>query len=396
MSEHPKHLTILGEVFLNIDYGILGSLWKCALEHRTLLASPTIEEAFLQQIHPNKTPFVTGYLVPDEDFNILRSERLISLKFNFNYLTINMPPLYYKPMDMRLAGQSITDFLTLFRLEQYDGLAGYGESFIKPIEGLLAKILPEDSEEYELEAKLKTVLHAFNSKLLKTVIKEIRAAFLEEEGNVLEIEKKLIRLKLELEGFLKHQKRALSDLVEALGRIKDRSFSGDFSYLALCVEALYQEILDNPSQSWIKITLLVNFIESEIMVDSWVTFPKKRQFLTPFILKCAYEAIKGRFTKEQLSQSILRFDEIALNLSTSRLQGLEPSKESLIVDSIQQAFYQIAALFSKSGHILEAGHAVYDQSALLLIPAFVNGKPLLKLEGEMLVPTNAGVEILMF
>jgi len=263
-----------------------------------------------------KSGFVTGYFVADEDFDVMRSVR----KTQGVLFPIFMPPLYDLPLELRFRGKSASDFLKIFRLEQYEGLIKYGEVFVDHLNGIFAKITTDDSADFTLEGRARDVLHAFDSAFLKTVLQEIQIAIQEEIS--LKTEKRLIELRLELENLIKNQKTALEKLLEVYN-----------SPLGKITLALYDEVLGNPS--WTKLALYTDVLETASHSDSWVTFPEARRFLAPFILKSAFRSIGSRLDDADL----------------------------------QKAFYEHARFFSKPGsEIVHKENAVFDESLLLILP----------------------------
>src|SRR5690606_27128783 len=127
-----------------------------------------------------------------------------ALHCRVNCMTLATPPIFYLPLDKRLAGQSVSDFLKFFQLEQVEGVMGYTHIIGRKLEKLLSKIAPEEFERYELEWKLKDAIHEIYSPLLSVVRKEAGKAFQELVGGripkaeLLPKEKNLMRLRMEL------------------------------------------------------------------------------------------------------------------------------------------------------------------------------------------------------
>jgi hypothetical protein len=322
----------MGRPFLFQEMG--ESIWRCSLGKRSLYTSPAG--------CVTKESFVTAHLVPDMDFHVLRMECALPLK---NYLPVFTPLLCCAPLEQRLIGRSVSDFLTLFRLEQYEGLIGYGKAFAGKMSAVFAKIPLEDSEDFTLEARVKDIGHAFDSHLLQTILSEIKEKLQAEKSTQekLELEKQIIQLRLELGAIVELQREKLRALVDVFESVQLKSWMPPFYCLAKCAEALYRET------AWVKITLLTNYLEGE--TDSWMTYPKERNFLAPFILKCAFEAVRGSFNDMQLLDAIIHF-------------------KGPVVEPLQNAFVRIAALFNAplSAPFSRDRHDQYDQHALQLVP----------------------------
>lgn len=332
--------------------------------------------------------FVTEHLLPDEDFDLMRFEKLAfleaesALQCPINCMTIATPPLFYPPLDKRLAGQSVSDFLKYFQLEQGEGILGYAHIVGRKIERLLSEIAPEEFERYELEWKLKDAIHEINSPLLAVVLQEARKALRDaaSEGipknELLAMEKNLMRLRIELKGFLFNHQDALKELHLALERILQKEVWAEDLYLSvLSLSAIYEEVLkerESSQSNWVKLSLLMNFLEREENISAIITSPKKLKLMAPYLLRTAFEGIAKKFSRREQLNGILGIDAHAAAIHERQLQGDKNFKNRSedFVFTLQRAFYGLCRLFSKEVFPIKKQGSELDPGALALLPAF--------------------------
>ncbi|CRX38328.1 hypothetical protein [Estrella lausannensis] len=367
--------------------------WMFKAEGRTLVFSSSLIQSteirtLLEEMANPPRVFIAEHLLPDEDFDLMRQEKLnaldaeAALKCQINCMPLSTPPLYYPPLDKRLAGQSVSDFLKFFQLEQAEGILGYAQIVGRKIERFLSEIAPEEVERYELEWKLKDVIHEIDSPLLAVVRKEAGKALQEmaaegiQRNELLAKEKSLMRLRIELKGMLSNHLDALKELYLALERILEKENWAEDLYLSvLSLSVLYEEVIKEKElalSNWVKLSLLMNFLERDENISILITSPKRLRLMAPYLVRTAFEGVAKKFTKREQLNGILGIDALAAAIHERQLQGdtnLANGSERFVA-ALQRAFYGLSRLFSKEVFPIRKQGSELDMEALATIPCY--------------------------
>lgn len=395
MQPLKKHTDIEGQSFEYTGFKETQRMgvWGFKSRERTIFYSDSIQdadewEALALLMGERERIFLAEHLLPDEDFDLMRMEKLAFFNWGSSHetsltcFTVSTPPPFYPPLDKRLAGQSASDFMKFFQMEQAEGLLAYARIVGRKIEKILSAIAPEEFERYEMEWKLKDVMHEIHSPLLSLVQQEIGKAFnlLSEKGlqkaELLNREKNLLRLRVELQGFLLNHLKALKELSEALERmVQKERWAEQLHPMVIALTALYEEVLHDkePSHSnWARLTLLLHFLERQEVGISLLTSPKNRRTMAPFLLRCSLEGVALRFSPGELIDAILRFEKLARSIQKMQLKGSGEIKErsALCVLALQKTFYRQSQLFSNEIIPPKKQASVLDFESAALLPAF--------------------------
>ncbi len=323
-STHPIYL---------VQTPILQSIWKNLLAYSPLSEEP---ERRLLLLHGGAAERSWGELT--------RQQQILSRLEEAKKVQIAHLHLPHVLLDVRL-DQTRRQTHALSRLHNALGWLEYCRWLNRENQALLREIPLGLAEEFQLEAACENFDTEIHSDLLKEMRGKLAEVINEEDrmaqgGSanqrvLFDLEKRLIRLRLETEQILEGHEEALDELFEALNRlIPDHP---ELALFTLHLKILHRLITDLTGQReqgllWIQQLHLLQLLNWEWKIDSICAATLDDPGIYLFAAMLSLSLIQPHYPIEFLVEVILEWPELAKRLDEGYLNG-----ESLVAEKLQAA-----------------------------------------------------------